>query len=66
LYESSNITDYILWDVTYAVTITGEYLDGILVIGIGWLRLQAGSEFADVVVHVISMFNACNIELDIV
>jgi hypothetical protein len=66
LCESSNITDYVLGNVTYAVTITGEYLDGIWVIGIGWLRLQGGSEFAEVVVHVISVFNACNIKFQVV
>ena len=68
-WEAGEFADFvcpIFGDVADAVAIVGEYLDGIRVIFIGWLRLQGGSEFTKVFFHVLAMGDACNIELDVV
>ena len=68
-WEAGEFADFvcpIFGDVADAVAIVGEYLDGIRVIFIGWLRLQGGSEFTKVFFHVLAMGDACNIELNIV
>ena len=68
-WEAGEFADFvcpIFGDVADAVAIVGEYLDGIRVVIVGRLRLQGGSEFAEVVVYVLAVGDACNIKLDIV
>ena len=67
--ESGEVTDFVCHvpgDVAYAVTISGEYLDGIRVVFVGWLRLQGGNELTQVVVYMFAVGDACNVEFDVV
>ena len=64
--EAANFVGYILWNVTDAVAIAGEYLDGICVVGVGWVGFQGGDKLAEVVVYVFAVGDACNVEFDVV
>lgn len=64
--ESSDITGYILWDVADTVAIAGEYLNGLRVVGIGWVGFQGGDKLSEMVVYVFSVCDACNLEFDVV
>ena len=46
------------------VTIGSEYLDGVWVILIGRFCLQGAFELAKIVVNILTIGHACNIELD--
>ena len=45
---------------------TGDYLDGVLVIGVGRVGFQGGGELADVFIDVFAVRDACNSEFDVV
>ena len=67
--ESGEVTDFVCHvpgDVAYAVTIAGEYLDGVFVVWIGGVWFQGGDKLSEVVVYVFAVGDSCNIELYIV
>ena len=68
-WDGRKVTDalrLILRDVTNAVAIAGEYLDGIGIIGVGGVWFQGGYKLTEVVVYVLAIGNACNGEFEIV
>ena len=67
--ESGEVTDVgglVFGDVADTVTITGDYLDSVLVVGIGRVGFQGGSELSEVFVDVFAMCDACNREFEII
>lgn len=67
--ESGEVTDVgglVFGDVADTVAFTGDYLDSVLVVGIGRVGFQGGSELAEVFVDVFAMCDACNGEFEII
>ena len=67
--ESGEVTDVlrlVFWNIADTVAFTGDYLDGVLVVGVGRVGFQDGIELAEVFIDVFAMCDACNIELDII
>ena len=67
--ESGEVTDVlrlVFGDVSDTVAFTGDYLDGVLVVGVGWVGFQGGSELSEVFINVFALCDARNGELEIV
>lgn len=67
--ESGEVTDVgglVFRDIADTVTFSGDYLDSVLVVGVGRVGFKGGSELTDVFIDVFAMHDACNVKLDIV
>ena len=67
--ESDEVTDVlrlVFWDVADAVAFTGDYLDSVLVVWVGRVGFQGGSELAEVLIYMFAVRDACNGELEII
>lgn len=67
--ESGEVTDVgglVFGDVADTVAFMSNYLDGVLVVGVGRVGFQGGSELAEVFINVFAMCDACNGEFDVV
>ena len=67
--ESGEVTDVlrlVFGDVAYSVPFTGDYLNGILVVGVGRVGFQGGSKLSKVFINVFAMCDACNFKFDII
>ena len=67
--ERGEITDVgglVFGDVADTMAFTGDYLDGVLVVGVGRVWFQGGSELAEVFINVFAMCDTCNGKFEIV
>lgn len=64
--EVTDVGGLVFGDVADAVAFTGDYLDSVLVVGIGWVGLQGGSELADVLIYMFAVRYACNGKFEII
>ena len=64
--EVTDVLRLIFGDVADAVAFMSDYLDSVLVVGVGRVGFQGGSELSEVVVYMFAVGDACNIKLDIV
>jgi hypothetical protein len=64
--EVTNVLRLVFWDVAYSVAFTSDYLDSILVVGVGWVWFQGGSELAKVFIYMFAVRDACNGKFEIV
>ena len=64
--EVTNVLRLVFGDVANTVAFMSDYLDSVLVVGVGRFGFQGGSELADVVIYMFAMRDACNGEFDVV
>ena len=67
--ESGEVTDVLRLVFGYVadtVAFTGDYLDSVLVAGIGRVGFQGGSEVAEVLIYMFAVRDACNGEFEII
>jgi hypothetical protein len=67
--ESGEVTDVlrlVFGDVADTVAFTGDYFDGVLVVGIGRVGFQGGSELTEVLIYMFAVRDTCNGKLEIV
>jgi len=67
--ESDEVTDVlrlVFGDVADTVAFMSDYLDGVLVVWVGRVGFQGGSELAKVLIYMLAMCDACNGKFEIV
>ena len=67
--ESDEVTDVlrlVFGNVADTVAFMSDYLDGVLVVGVGRVWFQGGNELAKVLIYMLAMCDARNIELEII
>ena len=64
--EVANVLGLVHRYIADMMTVMGDHLDGIWVIFVSWLWLQGADTFTQIVVYIITMGQACNVELLII
>ena len=64
--EVTNVLRLVFGDVADTVAFMSDYLDGVLVVWVGRVGFQGGSELAKVLIYMLAMCDACNGEFEII
>jgi len=64
--EVTNVLRLVFGDVADTVAFMSDYLDGVLVVGVGRVGFQGGNELTEVLIYMFAVRDACNGKFEII